>query len=91
MKIIFSSRYNVPIHLRGWSGGAMGLSKLPVPGRPIIWIKVGRGACCSIACLDFFTLLYLFSPPFLALMCRKTNITQSLLSSFSLCLGNGLI
>ena len=23
-------------HLRGWSGGAMGLSKLPVPRRPTI-------------------------------------------------------
>ena len=28
---------------RGWSGGAMGLGKLPVPGRPTIWIKVGQG------------------------------------------------
>ena len=23
----------------GWSGGAMGLGKLPVPGRPTIWIQ----------------------------------------------------
>ena len=23
----------------GWSGGAMVLGKLPVPGRPTIWIK----------------------------------------------------
>ena len=28
---------------RGWSGGAMVLSKLPVPGRPTIWITVGQG------------------------------------------------
>ena len=27
----------------GWSGGAMVLGKLPVPGRPTIWIKVGQG------------------------------------------------
>ena len=26
----------------GWSGGAMGLGKLPVPGRPTIWITVGQ-------------------------------------------------
>ena len=24
---------------RGWSGGAMVLGKLPVPGRPTIWIQ----------------------------------------------------
>ena len=29
--------------LRGWSGGAMVLGKLPVPGRPTIWITVGQG------------------------------------------------
>ena len=28
---------------RGWSGGAMVLGKLPVPGRPTIWISVGQG------------------------------------------------
>ena len=27
----------------GWSSGAMVLSKLPVPGRPTIWIRVGQG------------------------------------------------
>ena len=27
---------------RGWSGGAMVLGKLPVPGRPTIWITVGQ-------------------------------------------------
>ena len=25
----------------GWSGGAMVLGKLPVPGRPTIWMIVG--------------------------------------------------
>ena len=29
--------------LRGWSGGAMVLGKLPVLGRPTIWITVGQG------------------------------------------------
>ena len=28
---------------RGWSGGAIVLGKLPVPGRPTIWITVGQG------------------------------------------------
>ena len=28
---------------QGWSGGAMVLGKLPVPGRPTIWITVGQG------------------------------------------------
>ena len=34
-----------PIALRGWgwSGGAMVLDKLPVPGRPTILITVGHG------------------------------------------------
>ena len=27
----------------GWSGGAMVLGKLTVPGRPTIWITVGQG------------------------------------------------
>ena len=27
----------------GWSGGAMVLGKLPVPGRPTIWITVEQG------------------------------------------------
>ena len=29
--------------LGGWSGGAMVLGKLPVPGRPTIWMIVGQG------------------------------------------------
>ena len=28
---------------RGWSGGAMVLGKLPVPGRPTLWMIVGQG------------------------------------------------
>ena len=51
---------------RGWSGGAMVLGKLPVPGYPTIWMTVGQGPI-SLAigagggCLDIFTLLYPFS------------------------------
>ena len=36
----------------------MVLGKLPVPGRPTIWIAVGAGG----GCLDIFTLIYPFSP-----------------------------
>ena len=28
---------------RGWSGGAMVLGELPVPGRPTTWMTVGQG------------------------------------------------
>ena len=52
---------------RGWSGGAMVLGKLPVPGRPTIWITVGQGPTALTVgagggCLDIFTLIYPFSP-----------------------------
>ena len=62
----------------GWSGGAMVLGKLPVPGRPTIWITVGQGPTALAVgagggCLDLFTLILSF------------------LSSFSLSLGDGPI
>ena len=45
----------------------MVLSKLPVPGRPTIWMIVGQGpTALAVGAgggrLDLFTLLYLFSP-----------------------------
>ena len=51
----------------GWSGGGMVLGKLPVRGRPTIWITVGQGPIALAVgagggCLDIFTLLYPFSP-----------------------------
>ena len=55
----------------GWSGGAMVLSKLPVPGRPTILITVGQGPIALAVGaggggLDIFTLVYpFFSSPFL--------------------------
>ena len=50
----------------GWSGGAMVLGKLPVPGRPTIWMIVGQGPIALAVgagggCLDIFTLVYQFS------------------------------
>ena len=52
---------------RGRSGGAKVLGKLPVPGRPTIWITVGQGLTALAVgagggCLDIFTLIYPFSP-----------------------------
>ena len=45
----------------------MVLGKLPLPGRPTIWMVVVQGPVALAvsaggACLDIFTLLYLFSP-----------------------------
>ena len=50
---------------RGWSGGAMVLGKLPVPGRPTILITVGQGPIALAVgagggCLDIFALIYPF-------------------------------
>ena len=52
---------------RGRSGDAMVLGKLPVPGRPTIWIRVGQGPTAIAVgagggCLNIFTLNYSFSP-----------------------------
>ena len=45
----------------------MVLGKLPVPGRPTIWMIVGQGPTvlavgAGEGCLDIFTLIYLYSP-----------------------------
>ena len=45
----------------------MVLGKLPVPGRPTIWISVGQGPTVLAVgvgggCLDIFTLIYPVSP-----------------------------
>ena len=65
------------LQIRGWSGGAMVLGKLPVPGRPTILITVGQGPIALAVGaggggLDIFTIIYPFS-------------------SFSLSLGDGPI
>ena len=51
---------------RGWSGGAMVLGKLPVPGRSYtLDYSRARADCtcstCGLGCLDIFTLIYPFS------------------------------
>ena len=45
----------------------MVLGKLPVPGRPTLWMTVGQGPTALTVgagggCLDIFTLIYPFSP-----------------------------
>ena len=56
---------NLPM---GWSGGAMVLGKLPVPGRPKIWMIVGQGPIplavgAGVGCLDILvsSIFYFFS------------------------------
>ena len=56
----------------------MVLGKLPVPGRPTIWITVGQGPTALAVgggggCLDIFTLIYL-SLLFLPLFGRRHDI-----------------
>ena len=41
--MIYMSIYCLVNFSGGWSGGAMVLGKLPVPGRPTIWMIVGQG------------------------------------------------
>ena len=47
------SENNIQEAFWGWSGGAIVLGKLPVPGRPTILITVGAGG----GGLDIFTLI----------------------------------
>ena len=60
---------NKHLSCRGWSGGAMVLGKLPVPGRPTVWIIVGQGlAALAVGagggCLDiFFVCRFYFLAP----------------------------
>ena len=63
-----------------WSGGAMVLGKLPVPGCPTLWMIVGLGptALAASAVGFFFFFGHFFSH-------------LSLLFSFSLSLGDGPI
>ena len=66
-----NAKYEISLKLGGgggggWSGGAMVLGKLPVPGRPTILITVGqRPNALAVGAggggLDIFTLIYPFS------------------------------
>ena len=63
---------------RGWSDGAMVLGKLPVPGRPTIWMIVGQGPTALAVGAGGGLFGHFYS-------------TLSFLSSFSLSLGDGPI
>ena len=61
------SSFSLSLGDEGWSGGAMVLGKLPVPGRPTIWITVGQGPTALAVgagggCLDISSLIYPFFP-----------------------------
>ena len=63
--LISISYKRISLELWGWSGGAKVLDKLPVPGRPTIWMIVGQGPIALAedaggGCLDIFTLRYPF-------------------------------
>ena len=66
------TRDRVLVTLRGWSGGAMRLSKFPLPGHPTnLDYSRARAYCacsrCQWGCLDIFSLVYhsfLLSPTF---------------------------
>ena len=62
----------------GWSGGAMAQGKLPVPGRPTIWITIGQGSTALAVGAGSFFFLHFYSH-------------LSFLSSISLCVGDGSI
>ena len=64
--------------LWGWSGGAMVLGKLPVPGRLTIWITVGQGPTALAVGAGWGLFGHFYSH-------------LSFLSSFSLSLGDGPI
>ena len=74
-KLVF---FSFLLNTRGWSGGAMVLGKLPVPGRPTIGITVGKGPTALTVGAGGGLFGHFYSP-------------LSFLSSFSLSLGDGLI
>ena len=46
---------------KGWSGGEMALGKLPVRGRPTIWITVGQGPTALVVGVGGFFWTFLLS------------------------------
>ena len=72
-------RFNVSMTLfHGWSGGAMVLGKLPVPGRPINLDDSRARAYCACSRCGWGLFGHFYSQ-------------LSFLSSFSISLGDGLI
>ena len=75
---IASGEFTQHHRTRGWSCGAMVLGKLPVPGRPTIWITVGQGPTALAVGAGGGLFGHFYSH-------------LSFLSSFSLSLGDGPI
>ena len=77
LKIVYRvySLVSVSIIFWGWSGGAMVLGKLPVPGRPTTLITVGQGPTALAAGAGW--VVWTFFP------------RLSFLFSYSLSLGDG--
>ena len=75
--ILVCAFYFLPSFL-GWSGGAMVLGKLPVQGRPTIWVIVEQGPVALVVGAGGGLFGHFYSP-------------LSFLSSFSFFLGNGPI
>ena len=70
--------FNISAICEGWSGGAMVLVKLPVPGRPTNLDGRRARAYCAVCaggcCLDVFTLVYHFSFLSLPFSWRRSDI-----------------
>ena len=68
----------IAVWLQGWSGDAMALGKLPVPGRPTIWMIVGQGpislAVGAGGVVNTFLLSSILSLLFLPLSGRRPDI-----------------
>ena len=68
----------------GWSGGAMVLGKLPVPGRPTVWMIVGQGSTALVVVAGGVVWTYLlssiFSLLFLPLYGRRLDIDWNTVS-----------
>ena len=85
--ITLCSIYIPPSSIRGWSGGAKVLGKLPVPGRPTIWITLGQAYCACSRCgwglfghfYSHLSFLFSFSLS-LAVKPKTTNQPSSILS-----------
>ena len=62
----------------GWSGGAMVLGKLPMPGRPTIWFTVGQGPTALVVgaggVVWTFLLSSILSLLFLPLFGRRPDV-----------------
>ena len=73
--LILSSHF---FFCQGWSGGAMVLGKLLVPGRPTIWMTVGQGPTALAAggwgLFGHFFLSFITSLFFLPLFGRRPDI-----------------